>query len=276
MIYSIKPFALSRLTNATHIAFMGIVKQIIEDNEVEVLGIDAKSKTKLDDAIHSEEDVVNKSRKSNYTILMNEADEKRNKFFRSIHYRLLLGMIEFADNPTYSALPATIETHLIQQYPLSICNARSQDKTAKLRGLLHDIQSKIGVLAEQLNLTQDIAALKKANDEYEENYMHRLNERIDSVETATFRTATEDAYRQLCFQLCYIANSDSSTPEEGLKVETCQRAVQSINQLIKDYKSKLKSGTDEEVTDEEITDNEEDGVIGVGVEVSNSTEDSAV
>ena len=57
-----------------------------------------------------------------------------------------------------------------------------------------------------------------------------------------------------------------------LKIESCQTAIQSINQLIKDYKSKLKSGG----TDEEITDNEEDGVIGVGVEVSNSTEDSAV
>lgn len=248
MIYSINPFALSRLTNAAHIAFMGSISYLIDYFNAEYLGVDDKTVKNFKDALHNEEDVVNKARKSNYTLRMNEADEQRNKYFRSIHYRLLLAMIQLSDDPNYSAVVPTIETHLVQQYPLSICNSRSQDKTAKIRGLLHDINSRISGILEMLNLKDDIAALKKANDDFEEHYMYRVQERVNNIDTATFRSATEDLYRKLCFQICYYANAEKSTDlEENLKSETCQDAVNNINQLIKDYKSKVKSGgTDEE------------------------------
>ena len=240
MFYSIKPFALSRLTNAYHIAFMGIVKQIIEDNGAELLGIDEKMKTKLDQVLRAEEDVVNKARKSNLTNYLNVTDEKRDKYFRSIHYHLLLSVIKLKDDPNNHFVATSLENHFIEQYPLSICNERSQNKTAKYRGLLHDLKTRMGGILETLGIESDMAALKEANDDYEHTYLERLNERSDAVSTASLRTATEDAFHQICFQISYIANQESNVPEDMLKIESCQTAIQSINQLIKDYKSKLK------------------------------------
>lgn len=40
--------------------------------------------------------------------------------------------------------------------------------------------------------------------------MYRVQERVNNIDTATFRSATEDLYRKLCFQICYYANAEKA------------------------------------------------------------------
>ena len=116
MNYQFKPFALSRLTNAAHIAFMGNVKSIIENHDAEVLDIDEKSWTNFTRALEKEVDVCNRARRSVYTGLMKEADDRRNNFFRRIHYRLLLAQTPelSRDVAEHQVLPRKELPHLRQ------------------------------------------------------------------------------------------------------------------------------------------------------------------
>lgn len=259
MIYKINSIALSRLTNAAHVAFMNNVKAYIDKQEAEILGIDTSTYQNFKSALAAEQDNVNKSRASMYTVLMNEFDEKRNKYFRCLHHKLLAVMYAAEESGLYADTLAGIDKDLISAYPLSICNARAQDKTSKIRGFVRDLEVDYEGILEDIGIVNDVAALKKANEDFEDAYLSRVTLRTINPETAVMRAATEDCYHQICFTVNYWANRDNLTGTEKATATVCKRFIEVINQLVKEFRQKINSNGDI------INDDEDEGLTPDGL-----------
>ena len=239
MIYQINSIALSRLSNAAHVAFMSNIKSEIYKLDLESSGIDEKLYNEFKEALKKEQDCVNRARASMFTQRMKEADEKRDNCLRRLHYRLRLVQCE-PDQPLVTPFVIDIiNQQILAQYPLSICNARAQDETAKIRGLIYDLKAKIGALLETLQLDKEIKALEDANDEFEDFYLERVAERSASVETSAYRSATEDLYQKICLNICFLANMKPATDLDMLHNDVCKDLVSTFNQLIKEFRQKI-------------------------------------
>lgn len=239
MIYQINSIALSRLSNAAHVAFMSNIKSEIYKLDLESSGIDEKLYNEFKEALKKEQDCVNRARASMFTQRMKDADEKRDNCLRRLHYRLRLVQCEPGQPLVTPLVIDLINQQILAQYPLSICNARAQDETAKIRGLIYDLKAKIGALLETLQLDKEIKALEDANDEFEDFYLERVAERSASVETSAFRSATEDLYQKICINICFLANSNPATDLDMFHNDVCKDLVSTFNQLIKEFRQKM-------------------------------------
>ena len=147
-----------------------------------------------------------------------------------------------------------IQVNLLGQYGLNVVNEPNQKETAKIRGFIKDIRQYINAHLETLEITNDLTILEEANNNYEKTYMARIAEYAASPASTTLREATEHAYLALSFLIMTLANNPSTEQADMMHARLCERLINDLNLLIKDFKQKayVSGGTSEDITDEDF------------------------
>lgn len=247
----------TRFSNAYHVSFFQNVKVCIDKFGAERLGLDTAIYKRFTDAVAVEQDIVNRARSSALTRQLAAYDEIRDNYFRRIWYKLKAAQFDTQNPAMTQAIQETIRVQFLETYPITLTANANQVETAKIRGLILDLNENLMEQLEMLDIEGDIAILENANQRYEQIYMERNAEKNASLVTKDCREATEQAYMQVAYSLAVLANSTSSDAAEQAKYVFCGRIVDEINLLIKDFRVKaLKNKADGE--SEEDIDLEED------------------
>ena len=247
-----------RLSNAYHVAFFSNVKAGIDKYEYDKLGIDDENYSRFCDALEREQDIVNRSRASYLTRELQGFDTLRDNYYRRVYYKLRNAEND-SQNPAMTAeLIEKIQVNLLGQYGLNVVNEPNQKETAKIRGFIKDIRQYINAHLETLEIANDLAILEEANNNYEKTYMARIAEYAASPASTTLREATEHAYLALSFLIMTLANNPSTEQADMMHARLCERLINDLNLLIKDFKSKAYSGSQDvnEDLEEDVTEDE--------------------
>ena len=227
-----------RLSNAYHVAFFSDVKAGIDKYQPVNLGIADDVYERFDGALDLEQDIVNRARASAFTKQLADLDTKRDNYFRRIYYKLKNAEND-SDNPKMTPeLIQKIQVHLLSQYGLGLCSEATQKETAKLRGFIKDVRTFLFDSLTDLEINKDLTTLEAANNSYEEAYMNRVSEQASLPASTTLREATESAYLTITYILATNANNPSTDNDDRLKAQYCQRMIDEINVVIKDFKQK--------------------------------------
>ena len=247
---TINKITFSRLSNAYHVSFLSNVKADLEKYGVAVLGIATNLYENFVSALTDEQDIVNRSRASVYTKQLAEHDKTRDNYFRRIYYKLRNAENDSQNAAITPEIIATINTHFLNQYPLSVTNEPNQVETAKIRGFIKDLKQYLPEHFTLLEIATDIDILESANDQYEDAYMARLRERNEAEVSSECRLTTERLYLQMTYQLAATANSESDDAETMVKIGMCRNVIDEINLLIRDFKSKAYRKNDNDNDDD--------------------------
>ena len=259
---AIKTVNFSRLRNAHHVGFHSKVLSEIDKQESSVLGIDNELYMRYKSAVGTMQDIVNRSRASDYTVLMNNLDSQRDNLFRKCIYLLKAVVCGGPTQAIQEDTMAALKTKIVDLYPASIADGGNQEETAKIRGFIKDLENDFEGVLEDLGIQSVLAELKTVNNQYEEAFMDRIRVQTTLTNTVDARAACDDAFMQITFHLNSAANIVASSGELKAKAAVCNRMVDVINTLISYYQSHYYSkvgsteSTDENAEDVE-TDNTE-------------------
>lgn len=235
-------------------SFFSNVKASIDKYESDKLGIDDDTYARFTRALNTEQDIVNRSRGSAFTKELDANDRKRECYFRRIFYKLKNAEND-SENPAMTAeLISKIQVHLLSQYGLSLCQEANQKETAKIRGFITDIRKFIPTNLDDLEIANDLTVLETANDNYEKAYMARVAEKAALPSSSSLREATESAYLTISYVVATNANSTSAEQADVLKAKLCERLINEVNVLVKDFKGKAYASSSSAAQEEEITD----------------------
>ena len=232
-----------RLANAYHVAFFSNVKAGIDKYEYNKLGIDDENYARFCDALEREQDIVNRSRASALTRELQGYDTLRDNYFRRIYYKLRNAENDSQNPAMTPELIQNIQVHFLNTYGLNICNEPNQKETAKLRGFIKDLRQFVPSKLETLEIANDLTILEQANDNYEKTYMARVAEYAALPASTSLREATEQAYLALSFLIMTLANNPSPEQADMMHARLCERLINELNLLIKDFKSKAYAGS---------------------------------
>ena len=246
-----------KLSNAYHISFMDNVKSIVERIGYQNLSLSQDIYNEFKKALSEEQDIVNRSRASEYTKMLDELDQKRDNLFRQLYYKVKAAECDMSLDASVRSI---ISDKIVKQYSLSICNEGNQRETALLRGFTKDLVQFLDADLEDMGIKEAmIKALDKANDDYANNYVGRLGEKSRNVVSAEVRSATEMRYTQVTLQIAANANVFSTDLDVLATARLCGDAIDQINMLIKDFKVKAyKSGNSDAGEEDSTPDLEED------------------
>lgn len=255
-----------RLTHAYHVAFFSNVKAGIDKYEYDKLGIDDENYARFCEALEREQDIVKRSRASALTKELADNDQKRDNYFRRIFYKLKNAEND-SENPAMTPeLISKIQVHLLSQYGLGLVAEATQKETAKLRGFIKDIRQFINAYIEDLEIANDLTVLETANDNYEKAYMARVAEQAALPASTALREATESAYLALSYVIATLANNPSTEQADLMHARLCERLINELNVLVKDFKQKAYSSSSSAVQEEEDSEDMNEDVVDVNVQ----------
>ena len=237
-IKQINNISVTKFSNAYHIAFFSTFLAIVKKHVVAQLNIPAALVDQFAEQVDAEQTVVNRSRASANTIEMEERDKERDKYFRMVMYKLRAASIDNANDLIPTDVANTIATHFIKVYPLSITDEPLQVQTAKVKGLINDIETMLEAYQSALGIAGDVTKLKNANLLFEQAYITRVNERALVENTKELRVNTERAYVLVSNHLVMNANTTSTDPDDIAAAEKCALAIDETNQMISEYRTK--------------------------------------
>ena len=248
---AIKTISFSRLKNAHHVGFHSKVLSEIDKQESSVLGIDNELYTRYKTAVATMQDIVNRSRASDYTVLMNNLDSQRDNLYRKCIYLLKAVVCGGPTQAIQEDTMAALKTKIVDLYPVSIADGGNQEETAKIRGFIKDLEGDFEGVLEDLGIQSALTELKAVNNQYEEAFMDRIRNQTTLTNTVDARTACDDAFMQISFYLNSTANIVATSGELKAKAAVCNRMVDVINTLISYYQSHYysKVGTAEDTED---------------------------
>jgi len=235
----INSISFSRLRNAHHIGFHSKFLEEIDKYDYESLGVNDELYARYKSAISIEQDLVNRNRASELTVQMNELDAQRDKIFRHLIYKLKAAVSGDPTETITADIIASLQNKILDLYPVSIADGGAQEETAKLRGLIKDMNLFFSEVLADLGVTSVLASLETANDAYETAFMERIREKAASENTAECRANCDDAFLQLSFYINSSANlvAGSSDTATLVKQKICAKIVEETNELIAYYQS---------------------------------------
>ena len=237
-IKQIEDFGFTRLTNAYHIAFFSTFLAIINKHVVAQLKIPAALVDQFAELIDAEQSVVNRNRASASTIDMDTRDKERDNYFRIVMYKLRAAALDTNNTQIPADVANVIQTNFVNTYPLSIISDAYQVETAKIKGLINDIDTTLEQYKTVLGIESDVTRRKTANLLFEQAYLMRVNERALADDTKQLRQDTERGYVLVSNHLVMNANTTSTDPDDIAAAEKCALAIDETNQLISEYKWK--------------------------------------
>ena len=229
----------ARLKNAEHVQLHTNVRSMINAAGVEEIGLAQQVYDNYNQAITTEQDIVNKAMGSPYTLEMQAADKERDIIFKRCRRKLELCELENPESVAYKA-SAVVSKHLLGKYSNSVPTLPYQEETATLTGFVQDCRNFL--TEEQLvgiGIDEDLETLTMVNRKFSLMYQERVAEKAagDTQLSLKLRAATEEAYEFLCISLNALANDGNS--EKAEQTATCREAVQKINVVIRDAKNRL-------------------------------------
>lgn len=250
-ILIISTLALTSLKNAEHVQYHTNVRNLITTTGLEKLGLNSLLMEPYNLAISKEQDVVNRSAASPYTLEMEEADKKRDLIFRRVRHKLQLCELD-EEGSVLNQLSPTVKKNLLNKYPGSVVTLPYQEETANISGLVMDCRTLLS--EEQLDAIQiqeDLTALEAANELFNQMYQERVSEKATgyTMPSVKLRAATDEAYTLLVLQINQIANDP--TPANQTKVDACREMVGKINVIINDARNRLNQRTNNTAANEE-------------------------
>ncbi len=251
-ILIISTLALTSLKNAEHVQYHANVRNLISNTGLEAIGLNNLVMETYTAAIDKEQDVVNRSMASPYTLEMEEADKKRDLIFRRVRLKLQLCELEEEGSQRNQMAPI-VKKNLLNKYPGSVVSLPYQEETANISGLVMDCRT---LLTEEqldaLQIQEDLTALETANTLFNQMYQERVSEKAagNTMPSDKLRAATDEAYSLLLLQINQIANDP--TPANKTQVDACREMVGKINVIINDARIRLNQRTNNNSASEEV------------------------
>lgn len=247
MIKTISKISFGKLSNALHVSYMNTIVAIINEHGTERMGMKEGLFESFTKAVSEEQLIVSRTRASEYTKELEANDIKRDNYFRAVIYKLRALLYEtHTTGGLTSDVLKTIETRLLNVYPISIISDAAQVESAKIAGFVADIDRYIKEYVEEIGIKQDVAELDKANKLFEQAYIGRLGERAQDVKADDCRQKCEAIYMQCVYYIGGRANEfiDDSVDESAqLQISECSLCLDQINQAVKEFKWKYSTSS---------------------------------
>lgn len=254
-VKSISKISFSKLSNPLHVSFMNSAIALINEHLAERLGMKETLLESFTKAVAAEQLIVSRTRASEHTKELEAYDKKRDNYFRAIIYRLRAILFEtHLENQIPKDLAETIQTRLLNVYPMGIITDPSAVKSAKISGFIADIEQYIKEYVEAMGIKEDVRELAKANALFEQSYIGRVSERAQDVKAADCRNTSEALYTQCVYYIGGRANEfvDETTEEaDEAQIAECRVCLDEFNQLIKEYKWKYSNSDTSKDPDED-------------------------
>ena len=237
MIYAINHYSYSSQLTISQAAnfFHQFVVTLSADEATTQLGIPTATFNTLKGLDDKLTDYVSRTRKSNYTALMQTYDALRKAMFDSVWY--LLYALKSGDTDAKKATWDKV-SDLISTYPIALKSLDYQSVTSRLRGFLHDVRK---VEAEELANNAFVSAamlksLEDANEAFDKAFLDRNTERQQLKQTdITALLANLTAVMKLICAMIEVKANEEVTEQNTADVTAAQKAVGDINENINYY-----------------------------------------
>ena len=215
------------MPNALHIEYHYAVLDIVKNFGAAALGIAAKTVENYQAVAEKEQDCVNRSRRSGYTVRLNQLDAQRNTLMEAILKHLSCARASLDE--TVLAASDEIERTIVEQYPLSYKREAALRKTSYIRGLVEDLKKIDDEVLGKMGVLEQSKALFKANEDFSQCYLARnteTNER-NAIVVKELRNECNNYYRRLRLEIEYVAGtSDDELAAIGDPTEREKRTAQ--------------------------------------------------
>lgn len=259
MAETINAISLSKMKNALYSQFMADVDHHVQRITPEALKIKkcyaafTAGREQLDNSFVQQ-------RKDNRTAELNAKDTARDSCYRCLSGHISADLLN-PDPDRQSAAKVLRNKFDAYGYIPALGN---NEESAKIDDLSRDLQSEpLAELIEKLHLTPEVQAMKEANEAFIALARERTesNKRLNTDETKTARAALDNAYRDMITvinsQISINALMDQEEDGEDRPGELSADPVdplsdfaQSINALVKEYKTKMAQSGSSGPTDE--------------------------
>ena len=238
-ILIIDSIVLTKLRNAEHVQFHTNVRNVINTEGAETMGMSQAVFMPYLQAIAKEQDIVNRTVASAYTREMEDADKKRISMFRRVRRKLELVNLAEPEEVDLISAQNIVNAALLGKYPSTTVNLAYQEKTSTITGFVQDCRTLLtSKQVKAIGIDDDLDALEAYNQAFGQIYQERISERaLNPVISAELREATDEAYRLICVTLNGLANIID--PAKTEQIEATRECVTLINQVVKEAKAVL-------------------------------------
>ena len=230
---------MKKFKNAEHVQLHTNIRNIINQADIETMGLSEAVFNPYRQAIMAEQDIVYKASGSAITAEMEKADMQRDNCFRRVRRKLEVARYENPESAAYKAADV-IEKQLLAQYTGSVPNLPMQEETAVLTGFVQDCKTVLTQdQIEALGIDGDLEELQMANRRFNQLYQERVAEKADSsvANALKLRADTDAAYNQLSVNVNALANNPDTAKAE--QTELARMVVNSINVVISEAKQRV-------------------------------------
>lgn len=229
----IRKIALNRMKNGTHFNYIQeILERAESDNAVKEKV--PEEINALKEAFKVEDEMLKFTRKSMLTDEIAVADKERGKLYSS-YKKVVKGHL--GSVVTEVAKAAAVLNQHIKDYKIDPGTQR-YNETGLLTNFIADLETKYAEQVQKLNLTEQVKALKAANEKVIALMSQRDKENMAKPKVGAMQAArkqTDDAYR--------VLTKTVNAKAYGNKDESLEPFIGSVNFLVTEYKRKALNQT---------------------------------
>lgn len=229
----IRKIALNRMKNGTHFNYIQeILERAESDNAVKEKV--PEEINALKEAFKVEDEMLKFTRKSMLTDEIAVADKERGKLYGS-YKKVVKGHL--GSVVTEVAKAAAVLNQHIKDYKIDPSTQR-YNETGLLTNFITDLETKYAEQVQKLNLTEQVKALKAANEKVIALMSQRDKENMAKPKVGAMQAArkqTDDAYR--------VLTKTVNAKAYGNKDESLEPFIGSVNFLVTEYKRKALNQT---------------------------------
>lgn len=229
----IRKIALNRMKNGTHFNYIQEILERAESDNVLKEKVPEEINA-LKEAFKVEDEMLKFTRKSMLTDEIAVADKERGKLYGS-YKKVVKG--HFGSVVTEVAKAAAVLNQHVKDYRIDPSTQR-YNETGLLTNFITDLEAKYAEQVQKLNLTEQVKALKAANEKVIALMSQRDKENMAKPKVGAMQAArkqTDDAYR--------VLTKTVNAKAYGNKDESLEPFIGSVNFLVTEYKRKALNQT---------------------------------
>ena len=241
---SIQTIGFARLSNALHSSFHSAIVSVVKFKTAAALGLSADLYAAYKEALEAENAVVARTMSSILTTKLRELDAKRDTYMRFVYYSLKAQTYATMSVAVPADLRNKIKAQILDVYKLDTVNGGMTVEGGKIAGFITDVKNLMGDKLSPLGIEIYVDALETANNDYFTAYAQRAQEKTSRLQTDELRAATDAKYNQIAAFISSSAQGNVSGEGAEAKIEANADAVNMINEIIRDYRTKITTGSD--------------------------------
>lgn len=177
---------------------------------------------------------------SEYTVKMQEADDRRSAIYKRVLTKLQV--VNYAETDRdLNKIKEVVKQVFLSKYKMQVSSIAQQERTAIISGFIYDLKERLDEEAQEiLGVYSDVVSLEGANNAFIASYNGRNVERIEGEKgiTLTCRKQLTDLFILTSLLIQYTANQPAEG-ESATKVQDCIDYVNRVNGLLEDAKVRL-------------------------------------